>query len=318
MGSPTTPPKLLVVDFNNEELRPGTITWESTCKEIRHAFENHGCFIALYDKISPQLQKSIFQDNSQQLFELPLDKKVLNISAKPYHGYVGQISFLPNHEAFGIDYATTSQGIQTFSNLMWPQGNDSFCESSLMFSKIVAELDNKVVRMLFESYGIVKNCESYLESTTYLLRYLKYNTPKTKETSMVFPPHTDKTFTTILYQNHISGLEVQTRDLRWITLEFPPSSFVVMAGEALRGWSNDRVLTPIHKVIMDINGSETRYTIGLFTFLKDDKIIEVAEELIDEEHPLKFKPFVHLDLIKFFDTEHGRRSQNLVEDFCGV
>lgn len=103
-----------------------------------------------------------------------------------------------------------------------------------MFSKIVAELDKKVVRMLFESYGIAKNCESYVESTTYLLRYLKYDAPKTMETSMVFPPHTDKTFTTILYPNHISGLEVQTRDGQWITLEFPPSSFVVMAGEAIR------------------------------------------------------------------------------------
>ncbi|KAK4374747.1 hypothetical protein RND71_005424 [Anisodus tanguticus] len=289
MGSLTTSPKLLVVDFNNEELRSGTTTWESTCKEIRHAFENHGCFIALYDKISPQLRKSIFQANSQQLFDLPLEKKVLNTNEKPYHGYVGQIPFLPHHEAFGIDYATTLQ-----------------------------ELDEKVVRMLFESYGIAKNCESYLESTTYLLRYIKYDTPKMKENSMVFPPHTDKTFTTILYQNHVSGLEVQTREGQWITLEFSPSSFVVMAGEACRGWSNDRLLAPIHKVIMDINGSETRYTIGLFTFLKDDKIIEVAEELVDEEHPLKFKPFVHLDLIKYFDSERGRRSQNLLKDFCGV
>ncbi|XP_009616144.1 putative 2-oxoglutarate-dependent dioxygenase AOP1 [Nicotiana tabacum] len=317
MGSLTASPQLLVVNFNNEELRPGTATWESTCKEIRFAFENHGSFIALYDKISPQLQKSIFQA-SQQLFELPLEKKVLNTNEKPYHGYVGQIPFLPHHEAFGIDYATTSQGIQSFSNLMWPQGNDFFGENSLMFSKIVAELDQKVVRMLFESYGIGKNCESYLESTTYLLRYLKYDAPNTKENSMVFPPHTDKTFTTILYQNRISGLEVQTRDGQWINMEFPPSSFVVMAGEACRGWSNDRVLTPVHKVIMDISGNETRYTVGIFTFLKDDKMIEVAEELVDEEHPLQFKPFVHIDLIKFFDTERGRRSQDLLKDFCGV
>nr|XP_016503606.1 PREDICTED: 2-oxoglutarate-dependent dioxygenase AOP3-like isoform X2 [Nicotiana tabacum] len=114
------------------------------------------------------------------------------------------------------------------------------------------------------------------------------------------------------------GLEIQTRDGQWLTLDFPPSSFVVMAGEAFRGWSNDRVLTPVHKVIMDISGNETRYTVGIFTFLKDNKMIEVAEELVDEEHPLQFQPFVHIDLIKFFDTERGRRSQNLVKDFCGV
>ncbi|PHU15209.1 hypothetical protein BC332_16414 [Capsicum chinense] len=174
-----------------------------------------------------------------------------------------------------------------------------------MFSKIVAELDKKVVRMLFESYGITKNCESYIESTRYLLRHVNYDIPKTKETSTVFPSHTDKTFTTILYPNQISGLEFQIRDGQWITLELPPSSFVVLAGEACRGWSNDRVLAPIHKVVLDINGSETRSTIGLFTFIKDDKIIEVAEELVDEEHQLKFKPFVHSDLIKFFATERG-------------
>lgn len=69
---------------------------------------------------------------------------------------------------------------------------------------------------------------------------------------------------------------------------------------------------------MDISGNETRYTVGIFTFLKDNKMIEVAEELVDEEHPLQFQPFVHIDLIKFFDTERGRRSQNLVKDFCGV
>ncbi|KAF3650904.1 putative 2-oxoglutarate-dependent dioxygenase AOP1.2-like [Capsicum annuum] len=187
-----------------------------------------------------------------------------------------------------------------------------------MFSKIVAELDKKVVRMLFESYGITKNCESYIESTRYLLRHVNYDIPKTKETSTVFPSHTDKTFTTILYPNQISGLEFQIRDGQWITLELPPSSFVVLAGEACRGWSNDRVLAPIHKVVLDINGSETRSTIGLFTFIKDDKIIEVAEELVDEEHQLKFKPFVHSDLIKFFATERGLRSQNLLKDYCGV
>lgn len=47
-------------------------------------------------------------------------------------------------------------------------------------------------------------------------------------------------------------------------------------------------------------------------------MVEVPEELVDNEHPLEFKPFVHVDLLNFYDTDHGRRSQNILKDFCGV
>lgn len=76
------------------------------------------------------------------------------------------------------------------------------------------------------------------------------------------------------------------------------------------------MLSPSHKVNMDSEGKETRYTIALFSFLS--KNVEVPEEMVDDEHPLKFKPFVHVDLVRFYDTERGRRSQNILGDFCGV
>ncbi|KAI3455375.1 hypothetical protein Pfo_012038 [Paulownia fortunei] len=309
-------PELVVVDFTKEEMmKPGSSSWSSACKDIRKALENHGCFVALYDKISPQLHKSIFQA-ADDLFDLPTEVKVQNINEKPYHGYVGQMPIVPLHEGLGIDYATTVEGAQSFTNLMWANGNDSFCESSMSFAKTVAELEKLVIRMLFESYGVQKHVESHIEATTYLLRFLKYRSPEVGETTMAFPSHTDKSFITILYQNHISGLEIRARDGEWINVTFPPSSFVVMAGDACKAWSNDKVLSPNHKVTMDKNGKETRYTIALFSFLS--KMVEVPEELVDDEHPLQFKPFVHVDLLKFYDTDYGRRSQNILKDFCGV
>ncbi|KAH6800602.1 2-oxoglutarate and oxygenase superfamily protein [Perilla frutescens var. hirtella] len=315
MGSLTVP-ELLVVDFNNEEMKAvGSNSWSSTCKSIRKALENRGCFVALYDIISPQLHNSIFKA-ADDLFDLPTDIKIKNINEKPYHGYVGQIPIVPLHEGLGIDYANTLQGAQTFTNLMWPQGNQSFCESSMTFATTVAELEKIVIRMVFESYGVEKYASSHMDATTYLLRFLKYRAPSEAETTMAFPSHTDKSFITILYQNHISGLEIKDRDGQWIDVKFPPSSFVIMAGDACKAWSNDKVLSPNHKVIMDKNRKETRYTIALFSFLS--KIVEVPEELVDDEHPLKFKPFVHVDLLNFYDTDQGRRSQNILQDFCGV
>lgn len=90
--------------------------------------------------------------------------------------------------------------------------------------------------------------------------------------------------------------------------------FVFFLGN--EAWSNNKVLSPNHKVTLDKNGSETRYTIALFSFLS--KMVQVPEELVDDEHPLQFKPFVHVDLLKFYDTDHGRRTQNILQDFCGV
>lgn len=88
--------------------------------------------------------------------------------------------------------------------------------------------------MLFESYGVEKHVDSHIDSTTYLLRYLKYRAPEIDETTMAFPSHTDKSFLTILHQNQVSGLEIKARDEEWISVEFPPSSFVVMAGDACK------------------------------------------------------------------------------------
>ncbi|KAI5660554.1 hypothetical protein M9H77_29347 [Catharanthus roseus] len=71
--------------------------------------------------------------------------------------------------------------------------------------------------------------------------------------------------------------------------------------------------SPNHRVTEEENGKETRSTIALFTFLS--KMVEVPQELVDDENPLHFKPFVDVDLLNFYATESGRRSQNILKDF---
>lgn len=101
------------------------------------------------------------------------------------------------------------------------------------YAKIVAELDQTVSRMIFESYSLEKYHEPYTESITYLLRVLKNRAPKGDEPSLGFVTHTDKSFTTFLHQNQINGLQIDTRDGQKIDVELSPSSFVVIAGDAL-------------------------------------------------------------------------------------
>jgi len=99
------------------------------------------------------------------------------------------------------------------------------------FSNAVAELDRLVVRMIFENYGVEKHYESHVGSKTYLLKFLKYLAPPESISMPAFPQHTDKTFLSILHQNDVNGLEVKSKDGEWISLQLPPKSYVVMAGD---------------------------------------------------------------------------------------
>ncbi|KAJ1375625.1 Oxoglutarate/iron-dependent dioxygenase [Sesbania bispinosa] len=236
--------RLPVLDFRKEDLKTGINSWLSACT----------CSL-------------------KELFHLPTETKLKNkYEGKPLKGYVGQHPKIPLHESMGTDEGTTLEGIQSFAEKMWPNGNDKFC------------------------YGLVEHYDTYIGSTSYLLRLLAHKAPEQVEPQLGFVSHTDKSFTTILHQNHVNGLSVETKDGNWIDVDFSsPTSFVVMAGDALMAWSNDRIKAPNHRVLM--NGNETRYSLGLFAFYRG--ILKVPEELIDEEHRLQYKPFDHLALLNF-------------------
>ncbi|KAJ6715097.1 2-OXOGLUTARATE-DEPENDENT DIOXYGENASE AOP3-LIKE [Salix viminalis] len=172
-----------------------------------------------------------------------------------------------------------------------------------------------VVRMVFESYGVYdQHHDSHKESTTYLLRMMKYRVPEKTEANVGCDAHTDKSFITVLHQNEVSGLEVKSKDGQWMSFTPSPSSFIVIAGDALLAWSNERINAPFHRVVM--SESEPRYSVGLFSFIKG--MIKVPEKLVDEKNPLRFNPFENFGLLRYFLTEEGREKESAIKAYCGV
>ena len=115
----------------------------------------------------------------------------------------------------------------------------SFCslftsESADLYSKIMAELDQTVTRMVFENYSVEKYYDSNIASTGYVVRFGKYKEHQNYDSKKGFPAHTDKSFTSIVQQYHANTLEVQTRDGEWAGFDSTPSSFVYMVGDAFQ------------------------------------------------------------------------------------
>ncbi|XP_030516522.1 probable 2-oxoglutarate-dependent dioxygenase AOP1 [Rhodamnia argentea] len=124
-------------------------------------------------------------------------------------------------------------------------------------------------RMILESLGIEKYSDEHMNSTYNLLRVMKYEGPQTTDAKLGLHSHTDKKMVTILCQNEVNGLEVQTKDGKRQTA----LSGTLSHDERERGKVLGRTVL----------GSE------------GGCIVKAPEELVDEEHPLLFKPFHHLE-----------------------
>ncbi|OMP00180.1 Oxoglutarate/iron-dependent dioxygenase [Corchorus olitorius] len=315
MGSESSPLKLPVIDFTKQELKPGSVEWDSVKGQVLQALQDYGCFEASFEKIPTELREAIFVA-VKELFDLPLQTKIRNVSKKPFHGYVGQYPQVPLFESMGFDDADIIENVEAQTSKMWPQGNTDFSKTIQSFSKQLSDLDQMVRRMILESFNLEKYMDEHMDSTNYLLRVMKYKGPKTIETKLGLNSHTDKNIVTILYQNEVEGLAIQSKDGEWFDVKPSKDSFIVMIGESLYAWLNGRLHSPYHRVMM--TGDKARYSMGLFSIPKAGYMIKAPEELVDEEHPLLFKPFDHIQFMGFYYTEAGQKAQSALKVFCGV
>ncbi|XP_061354278.1 probable 2-oxoglutarate-dependent dioxygenase AOP1 [Gastrolobium bilobum] len=314
MGS-ETPLKLPVIDVTNLSLEVNGPKWEAVKSQVHNALIEYGCFEAIYHKVPLDLLKAMFAA-IKELFDLPLQTKQLNVSQKPYHGYFGQHSMVPLFESMGIDDANVYEKVDNMTNTWWPNGNPSFSKTIQSYSEQLSELDQIIRKMILESLGVEKYFEEHVNTSNYVLRVMKYESPQNNDTEVGLSEHTDKSIMTILYQNEVEGLEVMTKDGKWISCKPSSNSFVIVIGDSLHAWSNGRVPQPFHRVVM--SGDEARYSVGLFSAPKGGNLVKAPEELVDEEHPLLFKPFDPIDFFNYTSTEKGMRDQTPLHTFCGV
>ncbi|KAG6383494.1 hypothetical protein SASPL_141637 [Salvia splendens] len=67
-----------------------------------------------------------------------------------------------------------------------------------------------------------------------------------------------------------------------------------------------------------VSGDEARYSIGLFSAPKEGGVIKTPEELVDEGHPLLYKPFDYYKFVDFTSTDVGRASPDPLKEYCGA
>ncbi|VVB16803.1 unnamed protein product [Arabis nemorensis] len=306
---------LPIIDFSNQNLKPGEPEWDLTRAHVLKALQDYGCFEASFDEVPFELRKSMFEA-IEELFDLPLETKQGNKSQKPFHGYLGQHPTVPLYESMGIDDADVAAKVNAFTEKQWPQGNKSFSTTIQSFSEKLSVLAITVRRMIMESFGLLKYMDEHLNSTNYLLRVMKYQGPGTEEPKLGLPAHMDSSMLTILYQNHVHGLEVQTKDKNWTKVKPLQDSFIVLIGVSFYASLNGRLHPPNHRVMM--TGTTTRYSLALLSVPKVGHLLSSPDELVNEEHPRLYKPYEFYEFLTFFNRDPSQNSLSALHTYCGM
>ncbi|CAI8599681.1 unnamed protein product [Vicia faba] len=308
-----------ILDFRKSSgvtLDEGSEGWKEMSKKVREAFESHGAFLLRCDEIPNEFREKIFT-GMKSLFELPEETKLKFSSSKAYRGYTAKSHVIPHCQSFGIDDALKPDTAENFTNLMWPQGNPTFCETLSSLTSKTRELSLLILKMVVEGFGLPEKYISEVEELNSHndSRMTRYQLPEeNKDSEIALVPHTDKGTIALICHNEVQGLQVLPKSGNWVNVNIPPNGYIVLVGDMLKAWSNGRLQAPTHRVVT--RGDKERLAFILFAVPKQDTLIKVPSELVDEDHPLRYKPFKYEDFIDFHYTT--RTEKGVLEQLAGI
>jgi len=250
--------------------------------------------------ISSNLIQQVFV-HSQQFFNLPHEIKAQIAWLDESHnsGYVSieRERLDPNQpgdlkEALNLNLHSIAQNSE-FSK--------EFCSCVLSFWVACVEVTNTVLKTfalalkLPEEFFILNHNEQ-----AHTLRLLHYpplqQSPKTGQVRA--GEHSDYGSITLLFQDDIGGLEVQTKDGGWLAAPAIPETIIVNTGDLMQRWTNHIFCSTKHRVAIPLDDrvKRSRYSIAFFCHPNDDTEVACLPNC-DSEQPTIYPPISAKDYL---------------------
>eukprot|EP00250_Pteridium_aquilinum_P016003 c22884_g1_i1 orf=349-1479(-) len=197
--------------------------------------------------------------------------------------------------------------IAAFEAKMWPnEANAGLRQTLQEFDAGLQKLEITLLNLLAEGLGVETTFFSqHFDKCLDLTAGMHFNYyPPCPDPSKVLGalPHTDPSCLTILYQDRISGLQVQAKDGRWHPVEHKPDGLLVFVGDILQGWSNGRFPAVVHQVVL--NNKIPRLSFLHATSPAANLVIQPAAVAGD---PPRYKPFTYKGYMEFKSNLHVQR-----------
>ncbi|GLJ41175.1 hypothetical protein SUGI_0852480 [Cryptomeria japonica] len=175
----------------------------------------------------------------------------------------------------------------------------------------VSNLAQQITKIIIASLGLDAKALSQLEKRISKLRLNGYSSHQKSIGEETLGSHAHTGCLTILYQDDVGGLEIRSQEGKWLNVKPLSHSFVVNA------WSNSRYRSAEHRVVC--KGWIARMFIAFFTSFPMETEIWAPEELVDNDNPRRYKPFLLSQFVHGIRTnQEDREKATALERFGGI
>ena len=249
--------------------------------DFRAAYGQTGLAYIVNHGIDPALVEAVFAA-SARFHDLPRAEKMTIALDANHRGFIpintstdvnsklAEVKRPNQSESFmmmredGPDAPEVQSGDYLAGPNQWPE-LPGFRTDVTAYHDAMADLGRKLMQVALEAVGAAPTAldDAFARPTTWL-RLLHYPPVPRDAAADLYgsAPHTDFGCLTILAQDDVGGLQVQTPAGEWVDAPKRPGSFVVNVGDMLHRWSNGLLKSTPHRVI-NRTGKE-RYSCPFF------------------------------------------------------
>jgi isopenicillin N synthase-like dioxygenase len=299
--------KIASVSLREAEENP-----DEFARKLGRSFEDYGFAIVADHGIPDELIRRA-EDKAKAFFALPEEVK------RKYHvaGGGGARGYTP----FGIE---TAKGAKAHDlKEFWHVGRDlppghSFCDHMPgnlwpsevpsfrgTFQELYAAFDRTGLKILKAIARYLEIDEDYFEDAVRdgnsVLRALHYP-PQAEPTGehIRAGAHEDINAITLLLGAEEAGLQLLTKDSRWIPVSPRPGELVINIGDMLQHLTNGVLRSTSHRVINPAPDrvSHARYSMPFFLHFRSNFLIEALAQTLTEGEPAKWPPITADDYLQ--------------------
>ena len=278
--------KLPIIDlslFNNSD----RTTKQSIVKQTYQACHEIGFIYIANHGINTNLIKQVF-DYSKYFFDLPLEvkQKIAWTDAFNNQGYIAMEREQLNPD--NTEDLKEAFNIVNLDNL----ATDLFIAPAIStFFNACTEVANRILQTFSlalelpeDFFSINHNQKNH---TLRLLHYPPLQQPP-KLGQFRIGEHSDYGSITLLFQDDVGGLEVQTTTGEWIGAPKIPDTILINTGDLMQRWTNDIFCSTKHRVIIpDKNKAKySRYSVAFFCHPNDETEIACLESCQKYKSPI--------------------------------
>ncbi|CAA0820773.1 2-oxoglutarate (2OG) and Fe(II)-dependent oxygenase superfamily protein [Striga hermonthica] len=278
---------------------------------------NHGITKEIYAKI---------YSLSNEMFALPPETMLKLGPFSSLKSYTPRFIASPFFESIRVSGPDFDASVKSSLDVLGKHDKE-FSEVLQEYGSKMIELSKTILKILLMILGDgfetkyyepeFKNCHGYL-------RINNYTPPKNirdqvEEEVEGLGMHTDMSCLTIVYQDEIGGLQVRSREGKWMDIAPCEGTLVVNIGDMLQAWSNERLRSSEHRVVL--KKPTNRLSLAFFWCFEDDKVIHSPDDVVGRDNVKVYRPFVCSEYLRFRESNEKGRFEKVgftVRDFAGV